>query len=61
LVYRAIPVIKFAIALAIGYKTLNGLSWFQIAERAVNWLPVPHKMTREEEERWFERASGPPP
>ena len=58
MIIAAIPVIKFALALLIGYKVLNGLSWYQMATHLINKLPVPRPMTEEEQKVWFDRAKG---
>jgi hypothetical protein len=58
LIRRAIPLIKFAVAVVIGYKVLNGISYFQLAEKVVSMLPHPHPMDEKETAQWFDRAKG---
>ena len=49
---------KFLLALAIGYRQLNGLTWFGLAQQLVDRMPKPHTMTAQEQTRWFDRMSG---
>ncbi len=58
MIIRLIPLVKFVLALIIGYKVLNGLSWYQMANRLIEMLPMPHPMTEDEQKIWFDRAQG---
>ncbi len=50
---------RFLIAVAIGYKVMSGLSWYAFASNLIARLPAPRKMTRAEEEAWFNRVGRP--
>jgi hypothetical protein len=56
-------VVKFLVALAIGYKTLAGVTWYQAFQFALDYVPRPKPIsewTPEETQRWLDRANPDP-